>query len=179
MRKFSAIVLLFAFLLYHLGYYGFYLLVSFRLDQEWHTKIYEDNISGEDLLHTAIPLSIPYQPDQSDYTPISAMMEIDGNYYRIVRQKYAKDTLHVVYVNDTLQKVLKQSVDDWLASILQKPSSDGQPLDLWKVLTKDFILEKPWQLQETDWLTIGLPYKHYASEPYSFVASVPTPPPQV
>lgn len=179
MRKFAAIVLLLVFFLYHLGYYGFYLAITHQFDQQWHTKVYEDKLIGEELLHAAIPLSIPYQPDQPEYKPVSAKLEIDGNYYRIVRQKYVQDTLHVIYVNDIVQQDLKQSMNEWLASIYQKPVSDSQGLQFWKVLAKDFIIDDFWQFVEPQRLLAEKPYASYSVTDYSFKAAVPSPPPKV
>ncbi|WPP51449.1 hypothetical protein [Catalinimonas niigatensis] len=179
MRKSAAIVLLFVFFLYHLGYYGFYLALTHQLDQQWHTKVYEDDLVGEELLHASIPLSIPYQPDQSEYKPVSGKLEIDGNYYRIVRQKYVQDTLHVIYVNDTLQKELKQSVNEWLASIHQKPASDSQGFQVWKVLAKDFIIDEFWLLLEQEKLLATLTYATPSIGKYSYKVSIPSPPPKV
>lgn len=179
MRKLAAILLLIVFFLYHLGYYGFYLALSHQLDQQWHAKAYEDDLTGEELLHASIPLSIPYQPNQSEYKPVSSKLEIDGNYYRIVKQKYVQDTLHVIYINDTLQKELKQSVNEWLASIHQKPLADGQGFQFWKVLAKDFIIDEFWVLVNPERLLATCPYAHPAMGQYSFMAKIPTPPPQV
>lgn len=179
MRKPAAIVLLFVFFLYQLGYYGFYLALTHQLDQQWHTKVYEDNLTGEKLLHASIPLSIPYQPDQTEYKPVSAKLEIDGNYYRIVRQKYVQDTLHVIYINDTVQKELKQSFNDWLASIHQKPVSEGQGFQFWKVLAKDFIIDEFWLVAEPERLLATLPYAIPMMGKYDFMASIPSPPPKV
>ena len=112
MRQAAAIVLLFVLFLYHMGYYGFYLVASYQLDNHWHEKAYEGDLEQERLLHTSLPLSVPYQPNQPDYVPANGgKVEVDGNFYRIVRQRYANDTLHIIYVQDALQEELQLSVD--------------------------------------------------------------------
>ncbi|MEK6478782.1 hypothetical protein WJR50_14645 [Catalinimonas sp. 4WD22] len=179
MRRFAAILLLLVFFLYHLGYYGFYLAISHQLDQQWNAKVYDDHLMDEDLLHTSIPLSIPYQPDQQEYEPHSGKLEIDGNYYRIVKQRYAQDTLHIVYVNDTLQTELDASVNEWLASIIQQPvNSDSTGFQLWKVLAKDFIIDEFWVLVQPERLLAAQPYRQSMIIPYDNSLAVPTPPPQ-
>lgn len=179
MRRFAAILLLFVFFLYHLGYYVFYLAISHQLDQQWNAKVYDDHLMGEDLQHTSIPLSIPYQPDQREYEPHSGKLEIDGKYYRIVKQRYAQDTLHIVYVNDTLQTELDASVNEWLASIIQKPvNSESSGFQLWKVLAKDFIIDEFWVFVEPKRLLASQPYEQADFNILEHCAAIPTPPPQ-
>ncbi len=178
MRKSAAIILLFVFFLYNIGYYGFYMAFNYQLDQKWNTKVLEDNLIEEELLHTSIPLSIPYQPDQNEYRTINGKLEIDGNYYRIVSQKYARDTLHVIYVNDTLQEGLEQSMNEWLSSLYQKPLSNDQDIQFWKVLAKDFMIDEFWQLADPDRQLAIQPYPIHSLKQYYFKSSIPSPPPQ-
>lgn len=178
MRRFAAIVLLFVFLLYHIGYYGFYLLASYQLDNHWHAKTYQDELDEEHLLHTAIPLAVPYQVNQTEYVPTGGKVEVDGNFYRVVRQKYANDTLHVMYVPDMLQKELQQSVDKWLSTIIPVPHSDSDSQQLWISLTKSFLIHKTLQLDEPVRLISLYSYGHVSLHEYEFISVIPLPPPQ-
>lgn len=178
MRRFSAIVLLFVFLLYHIGYYGFYLIASYQLDNQWHAKTYQDKLNEENLLYTAIPLAVPYQNNQTEYVPASGKVEVDGNFYRVVRQRYANDTLHVMYVQDALQKELQQSVDKWLATIIPVPQSDADSQHLWISLTKSFLIHKTLQLDEPLSLISLQTYGDVELKEYEFISVVPLPPPQ-
>ncbi|MDF9796982.1 hypothetical protein OKW21_002245 [Catalinimonas alkaloidigena] len=181
MRRFAAITLLFVFFLYHLGYYGFYLALSHQLDKQWNNKVYSEylTLTAEELKHTSIPLSIPYQPDQQHYEPHSGKVEINGQYYRIVKQRYAQDTLHILYVNDSLQTDLDASVDEWIASMIQKPlNSDHQGIQRWKTLAKDFIIDEFWVLVQPKRLLASQPYQQEIVVEYRYHISIPSPPPR-
>lgn len=178
MRRFVAIVLLFVFLLYHIGYYGFYLITSYQLDNHWHVKTYQDKLEEEVLLHAAIPLAVPYQSNQTEYVPASGKVEVDGNFYRLVRQRYANDTLHVIYVPDILQKELQQSVDKWLSTIIPIPQSDADSQHLWISLTKSFLIHKTLQLDEPVRLISIQKYGYVALNEYEFISVIFSPPPQ-
>lgn len=179
MRKKSAIILLFVFLLYHLGYYGIYLTTRYQLDNVWQDKIVNEQVNDEQLLIASVPLSIPYQPDQNRFHPASGTFEIDGKFYRIVKQRYAKDTLHIMYVNDTTLEDLNRSLEDWLASITQKPTSEKSTHQLWKSVSKDFLLLTT--TYNTEPVVVGetVPVGNYLQLYYSISASVPSPPPKV
>jgi hypothetical protein len=51
------------------------------------------------------------------------VFEIDGRIYRVLQQRYAKDTLHIVYINDQTGKQIKNSLRDWVSTLTQKPTS--------------------------------------------------------
>lgn len=178
MRRFAAIVLLFVFLLYHIGYYGFYLLASYQLDNHWHAKTYQDELDEENLLYTAIPLAVPYQVNQTEYVPASGKVEVEGDFYRVVRQRYANDTLHVIYVPDILQIELQQSVDKWLSTIIPIPQSDADSQHLWISLTKSFLIHQSLQLDEPVRLISLYSYRNVSLHENEFISVVPLPPPQ-
>ncbi len=140
MRKLSAIVLSLVFLMYHLGYYGVYLTTLYQLDKSWADKIEQDLLSSKELLRASLPISLPYRPDQSQFQAASGTVEIDGKYFRIVKQKYAKDTLHILYAPDSTLEGLQESFEDWMASITQKPASQKGNHTFWKSVSKDFLM---------------------------------------
>lgn len=179
MRTISAIILLFVFLLYHLGYYGIYLSTRYQLDNAWEDKIVNEQVAAEQLFVASVPLSIPYQPDQNRFHPASGTFEINGKFYRIVKQRYAKDTLHIVYVNDTTLEDLNQSLEDWLASITQKPTSEKGGHQLWKSVSKDFLLLTVMYNAEPIVEDDAIPFGNYLQFYYNISAPVPSPPPEV
>ncbi|MEK6478692.1 hypothetical protein WJR50_14195 [Catalinimonas sp. 4WD22] len=179
MRRISAIVLLCVFFLYHMGYYGIYLLASQQLDDRWQQKAYDESLGEENLLHTSIPLAVPYQSNQQKYVPSSGKVEVDGNFYRVVKQRYANDTLHILYAQDTLQKELKKSVDQWMASIIPLPQPDADGQQLWINLTKNFLIHQTLCLDEPEKKFNLYPYGDVAIKHYEFISVVPIPPPQI
>ena len=180
MRQTAAIVLLFVLVLYHLGYYGFYLVASYQLDNSWQQKAYQEKFDEDNLLYTAIPFAVPYQRNQPNYEPADgSKIEVDGKFYRIIRQRYANDTLHVMYTPDALQEELKLSVDKWLSTIIPLPGSDSEGQQLWISLTKSFLVHQELQLPE--------PVRHFSLRDYGdvtlpqyeYISIVPCPPPRV
>ena len=55
-----------------------------------------------------IPLNAPYLANQEDFQATNTRFELEGNYYRAIKQRYQNDTLQVVYVPDTARKVLDE-----------------------------------------------------------------------
>lgn len=139
MRRLLAIMLLSILLFYHAGYYGFYINALFKLESSWKLKI-ENGDLPENLLQTkSIFITFPYLPDQENFQPVSEKLELDGKFYRVVKQKYAKDTLHIVYINDIEREQLKISFNEWIQSITQKPISKEGKQVIVTNLTKNYL----------------------------------------
>jgi hypothetical protein len=172
-------MLLFILLFYHAGYYGFYINALYQLESSWNLKI-ESGDLPENLLQTkSISLTFPYQPDQEDFQPVSEKLEIEGKFYRVVKQKYAKDTLHIVYINDIERDQLKISFNEWIYSITQKPvSKDGKQVILANT-TKNYLpINFSFSFDSVLYDDFIKSTQYYVVVKSPFL-KIPTPPPQV
>lgn len=65
-------------------------------------------------------------PDQEYFQEANTTFEKDGRMYRIVKQRYHKDTLQIIYVPDQGKQNLKQLIKAWVtAQSGEDTSSDG------------------------------------------------------
>lgn len=177
MRQISAVFLFITFLLYHVGYFAIYLTSWYQIEASWKEKIEENDLEGDYLQMESINLSIPYQQDQENFQAASGTVEIAGRIYRIVKQRYAKDTLHVVYVNDVDSENLKESFKKWLGSFSQKPVSEGNSKIVLSSLGKNYLPN----FFEFDFSIIRaeqVPGSHYASFGFSPSLHPPFLPPE-
>ncbi|CAN5589176.1 hypothetical protein BH23BAC1_BH23BAC1_49710 [soil metagenome] len=179
MRRLLAIMLLSILLFYHAGYYGLYINALYQLESSWNFKI-ESGDLPENLLQTkTIAVTFPYQPDQQEFQPVSEKLEIEGKFYRIVKQKYAKDTLHIVYVNDLEREQIQSSFNEWIQSMTQKSvSKDGKQIVL-TILTKNYLSIYFYFNFDT---ILSADLIHFTSYHSSFqlpILNIPTPPPKV
>jgi hypothetical protein len=127
MNRILTYLLLFVFLLYQAGYYLFYLTLKHRADLEL-TENSDNKVLNKDFIIKSIPLSLAYQQDQKDFLSVMQVIEADGKYYRIIKQRYANDTLHIIYMADKSRENLHTSLTEWVNSISQQSSQDKQSL---------------------------------------------------
>jgi len=66
------------------------------------------------------------------------MFEKDGEYFRIIKQKYAKDTLTVVYVADNQKNNLELTIKKWAASMAQEGQTNSGRIDF-NNFVKDYM----------------------------------------
>jgi len=123
MKRFTVILLLFVFLMYQAGFYLFYLSLNHYKEESWRDNSYGQALQNQ-YIEKSIPITLAYQHDQTEFQPVMQSIEIDGKYYRVIKQRYAKDTLHILYVADMQRQTLHQSLKDWVSTLSQQSSQD-------------------------------------------------------
>lgn len=171
MRKVASIFFLTLFLLYHVGYLGFYWFSLKKIDYKYQTLV---NFEGP-VKRISIPITLPYWNDQSEYRTAQGKINLDGKIYRKVLQKYAQDAVHLVLVEDKLTEKLNTSLADWLDTM----NGTSNEKSLLKSVVKDFLPTEdpydygsPFSLVDQRYFS----YNYYLLERSSDVI---TPPPQV
>lgn len=138
MTKTPAIFLLLCFLSYHFGYYAAYFSRKGKVERDWFERIYSQTPSGLKEMQLEIPLQVAYMPDQEDFEESNGSFEKDGIHYRIIKQRYKKDTLVIVYVPDQEKNQLNNMVAQWAKSLAASNPESGKGLSTVKVPYPDY-----------------------------------------
>jgi len=87
-----------------------------------------------------IPLNAPYMANQEEFQATNTRFELEGNYYRAIKQRYQNDTLQVVYVPDTARKVLDVTVKKWISALAEDQlPQDQETTNLGMQFAKDYL----------------------------------------
>lgn len=177
MDKIKAIGLLLAFLFYHLGYYFIYESLNRNEDQSWGNRLSQNDLNGEIFLQRSLPITFPYQADNENF--VNLKFEYEGKVYRVLKYRYEKDTLHILYIRDLKGDLLNKSFSDWASTFTQKPitgkSSPRQQISIEKIYLPriaDFNLSIP-VIKQTALLSF------YKEEAFSTFLEVQVPPPKL
>lgn len=100
MRRFYSLLLLFLFFSSAFGPLILSRISVVRFDLEWNGRVTGQPHKGEQVFHHAWPVSLAYQADQPDYLPGNTAFELYGIHYRVIRQRYMRDTLYLDFVLD-------------------------------------------------------------------------------
>lgn len=139
MRKASSILLLIVFFLYHIGYYVIYLSSWYQIELMWENKMENDSLDESRFQLKSLPLSLPYQYSQEHFQSVSAKVEIEGKLYRVVKQRYAKDTLHIIYVKDLRSEDLNEAFNKFVSFIAQQPATEDGGKVVLNLLIKNYL----------------------------------------
>lgn len=175
MRKATAIFFLALFLLYHVGYLGYYWYSAQQIDEQWlaHVEI------TPDMKHVSIPITLPYWNDQSTYRVAHGKINIDGKVYRKVMQKYEKDAIHLILAEDRKTAALHGHIADWVQAMSDSETPVNGKSEILISIAKDYTLDN------LLWVTMStvstLENNHCLEAPRSLsivFGEVSTPPPQ-
>lgn len=138
MKRLATVVLLLVFMMYQAGYYLFYLTLKHHHDQQWLADLNLREL-GNKIIKRSIPISLPYQPDQIEFQSVMQSIEIDGQFYQVIMQRYAHDTLNVFYVADTNRANLHSSLREWVNTISQPSSQNNKNSVIRDGLEKNYL----------------------------------------
>jgi hypothetical protein len=125
-----------------------------------------------------IPLTLPY-PVQNGFERVSGDFEYNGEFYKLVQQKYENDTVYVVCLrNDDQKKAVEVLSDLVKQSTDQLPASSNQNTKTLTGLLKDYnpVIEEI-QLSSRIALDIKKQFESIDSKVLSRDYPVSTPPP--
>lgn len=180
LKKGIAILLLVSFTLYHFGYYAFYFSFKLKIESNWAEHVFSDSHDNLDIKLLEVPLSIPYMADQEEFQVTNTSFEKDGQYFRVIKQRYAKDTLQLVYVPDTAKKNLDQTIRQWISSLVHDEIPDGSGNSL---LTKSFAKDYTQPDNGFDFFVPHFAKKHFSGFIFSDYQNrdiqLKTPPPEL
>lgn len=110
------------------------------MENQWEEVVFEldENLENQKLLE--VPLAVPYMSFQEDFQVTNTRFELDGKYYRAIKQRYTQETLQIIYVPDTSRATLNNTVKQWVSNLI----GDDLPQDqsgksIQKNFVKDYI----------------------------------------
>jgi len=123
LKRLVAIVLLGLFAIHQVGFYFIYNFLQTQHELKWETRFIDNDFNSDQLETKSIPIHFPYLSNQSEYQYVDETIKLEDAHYRIIKKRYANDTLHIVYVNDLKGKQIQNDFDQWLGQLKQDASS--------------------------------------------------------
>lgn len=181
MKRLFAIALLCLFTTYQVGVFFIYKALQYQHDQAWQNRFVENDFSSDQLETMSIPIRFPYMADQSEFQYVDETIILDDEHYRIVKKRYAQDTLHLVYVNDHKSKQIQKNFEQWADQINQDAgkSNSGEFLVLLRAMHFQYLLPhfvfRPLSF-DNEKLTVNI---HLFIHHKKVYLSIFTPPPEI
>ena len=95
--------------------------------------------SEEETIVLSVPIAIPYLHDSKDYERVDGEFEYEGEFYRLVKQKYQSDTLYMVCIKDHTTKRIEQALTDYVKTFTDKPVDSKNSAKTTVDFVKDFL----------------------------------------
>lgn len=122
-----------------LGFYGLLQGLRYKSMLDLVQRLDDHQYSVDETVTLKIPITIPYQLDTEDYKRVDGEIEHNGEFYRLVKQKFDRDTLYIVCIKDQTGKRINQALTDYVKTFTDNPMQGKQPSKSLPTFIKDFI----------------------------------------
>jgi hypothetical protein len=106
-----------------MGYYGVFVGLKFRHDNSMTRSFDQEDFDVSRTIELKIPVSIPYATDAEEYQRVDGKFEHNGEVYRLIKQKYSRDTLSIICIRDERAKEINQALASYVRTFSDNQSS--------------------------------------------------------
>lgn len=128
---------------------GFYLVnlvggywVFYAIQQQSKTRLAHeldgDHYAGSQAITIKLPLSQPVSGNDN-YERVDGEFEFEGTIYRLVKQKFYKDTAYIVCYKDERTLAIKDALEDYVKSFTDKSSEKKSDTRTASLFIKDYL----------------------------------------
>jgi hypothetical protein len=120
MKKAISYLLAVLLLLNVMGYYGLFLGLKYHNARSITQRLDRDHYHTSETITIRVPVAIPYLLN-TDYQRVDGEIEHNGEFFRLVKQKFSSDTLYIVCIRDTRSKHIKQALEEYVKTFSDHP----------------------------------------------------------
>jgi hypothetical protein len=120
-----------------MGYYAIFLGLQYKNSVAMTARFDSDQYDESLSVTLKIPMSIPYLSDDAEFKRVDGVFQYKGEFYRLIKQQYAREMLTVVCIKDTEKKRIHEAISDYVMSFTD--TGDDQDSSLTITFIKDFI----------------------------------------
>lgn len=101
-------------------------------------KLDQDDYAGSQAITIKLPLSQPVS-DKENYERVDGEFEYEGTVYRLIKQKFYKDTVYIVCYKDSQSILIKDALEDYVSSLTDNPKEKKSDNKVASVSIKDYV----------------------------------------
>lgn len=125
MKKIVAVFLTIVFLFNVIGYYGIYLALVTKAQSAMNQKIDDEDYASDQTITIKVPLTLPYPLQQDEFQRVKGDFEHHGEFYKLVKQRHANDTLYIVCMKNNEEKKAFKTLKEFVNLSTDQATSTG------------------------------------------------------
>jgi hypothetical protein len=179
LRKLVILALLALLLLNVAGYYGVFVTAKFQNKKSQTLRFDSEDYDASKVETIKIPLNLAYPVQDNGFERVDGEFQYNGEFYRLIKQRFYQDTLHIVCIKDEQQKNIHEALTDYVKTFSDQPvdAKSGSKIKI------DFIKDYIGSVTNISHTSAGwnysLTYKGECNHKQIIFLSIPSPPPEV
>ena len=138
LRRLVSILFLIIFLFNLGGYYLVFWGMEVQAKRDLLVRLETESYSSDELVVLTIPVSLPYATNDADYESVAGEFMHNGQYYKLVKQKYENDNLYIVCIKDESTSSISRQLTDYTKVANNLPMGSKQSLNFLAKIYKDY-----------------------------------------
>lgn len=122
-----------------MGYYVIFVAMEHEHDSTVTKKLDVGSYDASEEVTLKLPMSVPYMQDNDDFVRVDGVIEHQGDHYRLVKQKYANDTLTVICIRDAARKKMTEDIANYVNSFADNAPNHSSHAKQTITFIKDFL----------------------------------------
>jgi hypothetical protein len=122
-----------------MGYYGVFLGLQYRNDSVLTEALDANQYNASQTVTIRIPVAIPYMNNDTDFERVDGKFEHEGKYYRLIKQRYANDTLTIVCLQDLEAKRINDALSEYVNTFADNGSDQNKNTTISITFIKDYL----------------------------------------
>lgn len=139
MKRSVSILLVAILVLNVLGYYGVFVGILYQNDRAMTKALDADLYNSSQAVTIKVPVTVAYMPDQAEFQRVDGKFEHQGKLYRMVKQRYAQDTLTVICVEDKERQKINQELAGYVKTFTDNAGNHPSNSKLNINFLKDYL----------------------------------------
>jgi hypothetical protein len=115
-------------LLNTMGYYFIFWGLEIKNDAQMSHALDEDDYDASKAVTIQIPIALPYQYDNPHFVRAEGKFVHKGESYRLIKQKYERDTLTVLCIKDEQDNKIQDALSDFVSTFKDSPADGDVPV---------------------------------------------------
>lgn len=138
-KRTIAILLIFLLLFNALGFYGLLEGWRYKSSKELVRRLDRRQYSADETVTIKVPFNLPYQLTKQEFQRVDGEISYNGEFYRLIKQKYENDSLVIVCIKDHESQRIHQALADYVKTFTDNPVDSKQSTKAGITFIKDFI----------------------------------------
>ena len=138
-----------------------------------------DSYDGSKVQTIKIPLTLAYPVQDNGFERINGEFQYQGEFYRLIKQRFYQDTLHIICIKDEQLKNIHEALTDYVKTFSDNPADAKSGSKIKIDFIKDYLGSTTSILHESSGWNYSLSYKREINQKQIIFLSIPSPPPEV
>lgn len=113
-------------------------VLRLHTDQQINYRLDSNQYDPGETVELKIAVTLPYPIYKQEFQRVDGRFEHEGEFYKLVKQKYEHDTLYIVCIRDRQTRELVKTMNDYVEMTQANPPTDQKAWSFLSKLMKDF-----------------------------------------